>query len=486
MKVPENKTGPQGGDNLPVLYVCLNGTLVATDTLWESVFRLIRSKPLLLLALPLWLARGKAWFRHRMARAMVLDPSSLPYRNKVIEYLRSQKASGRQLVLATSAHQKIASAVAAYLGLFEAVLASDESRNLAGKYKLEAIRSHGGGDNFEFVCTGSSDGPVMKAAASISLVNPGRRILARTKEKSKIDRILVEPASRVKATIASLRLHHWTKNLLLAVPLILAQQWNNTEFIGLVAIAMLCVCLAASSIYICNDLFDLAADRAHPVKSKRPLASGALEISTAVRVATILLAAGVFLALVLLPKDFVLLLLAYVLTALAYSVHLKRRLVLDVIVLAGLYTLRIFAGGAAVGIPVSAWLLGFSMFFFLSLAFAKRSSEVAVSNVKAGKSSHERPYLGCDLDIFRSAGSACGLLSVLVLALYINSPAVRPLYRHPQVLWLLCPVLLYWILRVWFLTLRTETDDDPVILALRDRASYVVGALTLLILAVAS
>jgi 4-hydroxybenzoate polyprenyltransferase len=285
--------------------------------------------------------------------------------------------------------------------------------------------------------------------------------------------------------IRALRPHHWTKNLLLAVPLVVAQEWHNVRAVGMVSLAALCFCLVASSGYLLNDIFDLAADRRHPVKRNRPLAAGDLAISVAVCLSLALVAVALVCAVVFWQNHFWLLLLTYTLTSFAYSIYLKHCMVIDVVVLAGLYTIRILAGGASVDIPVSAWLLAFSMFFFLSLAFAKRYTEMAMTDKTGPLTDRSRPYLVSDLQMFRSAGPACGLLSVLVLALYINSEAVRVLYLWPPALWLLCPLFLYWILRVWFLTMRATTDFDPVVSALRDRTSYVVGIAAIIILLVA-
>ena len=285
--------------------------------------------------------------------------------------------------------------------------------------------------------------------------------------------------------IRALRPHHWTKNLLLAVPLVVAQEWHNVQAVGMVSLAILCFCLVASCGYLWNDIFDLAADRRHPVKRNRPLAAGDLAISVAVWLSVALVAVALVCAVTVWQNHFWLLLLGYTLTSFAYSVYLKHCMIVDVVVLAGLYTIRILAGGASVDIPVSAWLLAFSMFFFLSLAFAKRYTELAMRDQNGPLTRRSRPYLVGDLEMFRSAGPTCGLLSVLVLALYINSQAVRVVYSWPPALWLLCPLFLYWILRVWFLTMRATTDFDPVVLALRDRTSYVVGMAAIIILLVA-
>jgi 4-hydroxybenzoate polyprenyltransferase len=286
------------------------------------------------------------------------------------------------------------------------------------------------------------------------------------------------------AVFTAMRPHHWFKNLLLAVPVVMAHCWDNWTTVWQLLVAIGAFSLVASAIYLFNDLIDLSADRLHPVKKKRPIASGALSTSKALTMAILLTATGMALGWILLPGRFVLLMLAYALLALAYSVCFKRCLVLDVLVLAGLYAFRIFAGGAVVNIQVSAWLLAFSGFFFLSLAFAKRYLDLAVEEDENGfVRTGNRPYTIADLEIFRIAGPTCGLLSVLVLALYINGSAVQILYKNPFVLWFLCPLFFYWMLRWWVLVLRRETTStDPVVFALRDKASVVVLFLVILVL----
>jgi 4-hydroxybenzoate polyprenyltransferase len=472
-------------DKTPV-YVELNGTLLATNTLWESALQLVRQKPVSLLMLPFWLFRGKAWFWHRMSQSVALEPSLLPFRPNVLAYLQSQKAAGRHLFLVTRSSRQTANAVVDHLGLFEGVVVGEGKQKLMAKGKLEAIRSHCKNARFEYVGQGRADVPVIEAASVVTLVNPSWRTLALVRRDQNTYRTLGALPSPFRAMIRSLRPHHWTKNLLLAVPLVVAQQWYNLNSLSLLAAGILCFSLIASSIYVCNDLLDLPADRRHPTKCQRPLAKGDLDIPSGLWMAVGLFALAMVLGLLLMPSDFVLLLLAYALTASAYSMYFKRRMVLDVVVLSGLYTIRIFAGGAAVDIVVSAWLMAFSMFFFLSLAFAKRYTELAKTGEDTQGTGRSRPYTKTDLEIFRSVGPTCGILSVLVLALYINSPAVLALYHQPQALWFLCPVLLYWILRVWFLTLRVKIDYDPVMLALRDRVSYVAAAVVVLILFLAA
>jgi len=292
--------------------------------------------------------------------------------------------------------------------------------------------------------------------------------------------------NRLFAILRSLRLHQWSKNLLLLVPALAARIWMQPDVIVDLVFAFIAFSLAASGGYIVNDLIDLEADRRHPEKKSRPFASGRLPVTLGVVMGPALLLAGIAMAGLAVNDRFGAVVVMYALLSAAYSRWIKRRLLLDVMLLAGFYALRLVAGGAAVNVEVSSWLLAFSMFFFLSLAFAKRLMEFDSSATEPAESNPARPYTAVDRDAFRSIGPTCGLLSILVLALYISSDTVRAIYGQPQMLWLVCPLLLYWVLRVWFFALRGDLHHDPVIFALRDRVSYMVAAAILIVLYLAS
>jgi 4-hydroxybenzoate polyprenyltransferase len=289
----------------------------------------------------------------------------------------------------------------------------------------------------------------------------------------------------LRALIESLRIHQWSKNLLLAVPALLGQVATQPGVIGALLIAYTAFCLAASGNYILNDLIDLEADRRHPGKRQRPLAAGRMSVRTAAIAGPALITAGVGIAVIASTPMFALMLILYLVIALAYSKIFKRMLVLDAMVLAGLYTLRLLAGGAAVAVAVSSWLLAFSMFLFVSLAFAKRLTELDIALSLNETKSWSRAYVARDREAFTVMGPAAGMLSILVLALYVSSDVIRAHYLRPDLLWLLCPLMLYWVLRVWFVTLRGQLHHDPVVFALRDVASYAViaGVLAVLLLA---
>ncbi len=272
-----------------------------------------------------------------------------------------------------------------------------------------------------------------------------------------------------------MRLHQWSKNALVIVPVLLAPRGLSFGGLGRAALAAVSLSLCASAGYVLNDLVDVAADRAHPTKRRRPFASGDLPPRFGPPLLLGLLAIGVGLAVYALPTSFLAMLGLYFAISLTYSFFLKSKLIVDVVVLSWLYTHRVLAGGFATGVSISAWLLAFSMFIFLSLAFAKRHVELRHALDEHGKLP-ARGYTAQDLPMVASMGTTAGYLAVLVFCLYIESSAVAVVYARPKLLWAICPVLLYWISRVWFLTNRGEMDDDPVKFAITDRWSWVCAA----------
>lgn len=296
----------------------------------------------------------------------------------------------------------------------------------------------------------------------------------------------VSPPARRRFMLArALRVHQWTKNLLVFVPLLMAHRIADWGALTRAVYALVAWCLCASAVYLINDHLDLEADRSHPVKRHRPLAAGVLGQKIAWILVPVLGVAGLAIAFLLLPLPFGLSILLYLILTTAYSIYLKRMLMIDVLMLAALYTLRVLSGGFATEIPVSPWLLAFSMFLFLSLAFVKRYAELLAPDMTLTESSR-RNYSAEDADLLKSFGSASGYLSVLVLVLYINSREVVALYRRPTVLWLVGPLLLYWITRIWLLAHRGEMDEDPILFTVRDPTSYVVGGLVAIVIIVAT
>ena len=455
------------------LAVDLDGTLVRTDTLWESVAALVRRDPLAAFALPFWLLRGRAAFKSEVARRAEIDVALLPYDANVLRELRRQRAEGRWLVLATASDSRIAEGVARHLGLFDAVLASDGVRNLKREAKAEALVERYGEGRFDYMGEDRHDVPVWKRAGAAYVV--GARALARGLESSGkvVHEIPREPGGAVPL-LRALRVYQWAKNLLVFVPLATAHLLLLPGAVMAAVLAFTAFSLAASAVYLANDLADLQDDRRHPVKRARPLAAGEVAIGTGAMLIVLLLAGSAALC-ALLPPAFGALLATYLAANLAYSLRIKRIPVVDVFVLAGLYTLRILAGAAAIAVPVSHWLLGFSLFAFLSLALVKRFVEVSNVASRDEVNVAGRGYVAGDGELLAMLGTASASLSVLVFALYITSPQVVVLYRAPALLWFAVPLLLYWMSRIWFLAHRGALHEDPLLFALHDPVSYVTG-----------
>ncbi|WP_206107806.1 UbiA family prenyltransferase [Paludisphaera rhizosphaerae] len=461
------------------LCVDLDGTLIASDMLWESLFDVAKKRPSDLMKLPTWFVDGRAMLKRRLADRSDVDVTLLPYRADVLEFLRRERARGRRVVLATAADERIANEIAEHLEVFDEVIASDGQRNLKGRAKREVLEARFGAGGFDYIGDSTSDCEVWSSAADALVV--GGRLVRRCRGIVREPAMVFETQSRIRPLIRAMRPHQWAKNVLLFVVPLVAHAFDVATWMA-AAVAFVCFSLTASSVYILNDLLDLEADRRHVRKRLRPFASGAASIPAGVAVSLASLAAAAALAATLPPAFGGLLLLYLVLTTL-YSTVFKRRLMIDVVCLAGLYTLRIVAGGAAVSIVPSHWLLAFSMFFFLSLAFAKRYSELSRCRV-AGRLPG-RGYGLEDLDLIRSLGPTSSYVCVLVFAMYLNSPDVHSHYRRPEILWLMSPVLLYWLSRLWFLACRKQLDEDPVLFALHDRISRVCGVIMAILFAAA-
>jgi 4-hydroxybenzoate polyprenyltransferase len=464
----------------------MDGTLLATDVLWESLLVLLKSQPLKIFSLALWLFKGKAYFKRELARCVKLNPAALPYRESVLAYLREEKEAGRELVLATASDQRVAQSVADHLGIFSAVHASDGRVNLSGAHKRRALEKHYGSKGFAYIGNSEADLPIWQAADQALLVQPSSRLLKKARQASPVHRVFFGRKKRLPVFLKALRVSQWVKNILVFVPLLMAHKVTDVALAQQAVVAFFVFSLCASSVYIVNDLLDLESDRQHPRKKNRPFAAGALEIKTGVLLAPLLLVSSFVLSFNFLPPLFTVLLTLYLVLTTAYSFYLKRLLMIDVLILAGLYTLRVLAGGIAVAVFISPWLLAFSSFFFLNLAVVKRYAELRMMQERQQSRSSGRGYMVGDNELLRSIGPTAGYLSVLVLMLYINSREVTVLYHHPFWLWQLAPLLLYWITRIWFMAHRGQMDDDPIVFAVKDPISYAVGAGVAAILVLAS
>ncbi len=463
------------------LCVDLDGTLVRTDTLYESVLRALKRSPWLVFLLPVWLVRGKAHLKREIANRVDLDPAVLPYHSELVAYLREEHAAGRPLILVSAADQRIVDAVARHLGLFERVVGSDGTRNLKGANKRETLRGLFGTGGYDYAGDHRADLDVWADARGAIVVSGDDRLARKTGDR--LVRAFTTPRRRLRTLARALRVQQWVKNVLVFVPLLMAPEARNVALFWNAFVAFLAFSLCASSVYVLNDLLDLEADRRHATKRLRPFAAGDLPVLLGLVVAPLFLASGLVLAIAL-PRAFLAVLVIYMTVTTAYSFRLKHMPLVDVLVLAMLYTGRVIAGAAATRVWPSPWLLGFSLFFFLSLAFVKRYSELYAMRQQQ-ETLKVRGYYPADLELIATNGAISGYISVLVAALYINSDRVVGLYLHPELLWLICPLLLYWISRIWLLAHRGQLHDDPVLFAIKDRASYVVGALIAVVLLLA-
>lgn len=461
------------------LVIDLDGTLLRSDLLLESLFALLRRQPLLAFVLPLWLLKGKAAFKAEIARRVVLDMAAMPWDERVHALIRSA-AGTRYRVLCTASDRALACAAAEHIGQFDEVLASDGRRNLSGRSKAALLVERFGVRGFDYAGNAEVDLHVWRVAREAIVVNAPISLANAAARCTRVSRHLPAPDAGFAAWLRALRVHQWLKNVLVFVPLLASHRMFEPMAASQTAVAFMAFSLCASGVYLLNDLLDLASDRRHPRKRMRPFAAGALPLLHGMLAVPVLSAFAFALALWVSPL-FAAALGLYLLLTLAYTLYLKRIVMMDVMVLAALYTLRIVAGTLAIGAALSFWLLAFSMFLFLSLAMLKRYTELLTVQAQGDAQSAGRDYRVDDLPLVQSLGAASGYLAVLVLALYINSTASELLYRHPQLLWLLCPVLLYWIGRAWMIAHRGLMRDDPVVFAATDRASQLLVAVSALI-----
>ena len=472
-----------GARGMPPLYVDLDGTLTYTDLLLESVLLLLRRNPLYLFLLPLWLLRGRGWLKTQLARRVEPDVALLPYNAQLLDWLRQQRAAGRRLVLASASHRSLVEMVAAHLGLFDAALGSDADRNLKAGGKLRAIEADAGG-GFAYVGNSAADLAVWRQADEIVVVNASAAVLRQAQRLRAPSLVIPRRPFRPQLVMRALRLHQWAKNVLLFVPLLAAHELDPQRWLVTLA-AFVAFGMCASATYVINDLFDLTADRAHPRKHARPFASAALGIPFGAGLAAVLLPLALLLSAWIAPAFFGMMLL-YVAATLAYSMRLKQVAIVDVLVLALLYTHRVVAGGIVSAIVVSNWLLAVSLFVFLSLALVKRCVELEAMNGAGVTALAGRGYRSTDLPYLISMGIASGFVAVLLLALYVDSQIGSVMYPHVELLWLILPVALFWIMRLWLKIARMEIHDDPLMFAIRDRASWIAAAAIVCIAAAAA
>ena len=462
------------------LCVDLDGTLVKSDTLADSLVVLARCHPTALLRAPFWAIKGKAHLKSQVGSLVTLDVAHLPYNRPLLDYLRNEHAAGRKLYLATGADGVLARSIATHLGIFDDVMASDGAVNLTGNNKLLDLEQRFACDGFDYIGNALPDLPLLQGARRAMLANPDFRLNGALKSRNiPVSRKFLDRSRLPLALTKALRLHQWAKNLLVFLPFLLAHSFHAASVLTAL-VAFFCFSLTASATYIFNDLLDLEQDRAHLNKRNRAFAAGDLSVTAGVCI-SLLLAAVALIAAAYLPPTFLVYLLLYLVTTLTYSFALKRIVLVDVVILSSLYTIRMLAGAAATRTPISPWLAAFSVFLFLSLAMVKRFSELQNLHARGANPTNGRGYLLSDTEQLRSFGTSSAYASIVIFALYINGHDVVALYHHASRMWLITPLLILWISRVWLLASRGELDEDPVVFALTDRMSLLLGLGVLLV-----
>jgi len=462
------------------LVVDLDGTLIRGDTLWESAAKLARQSPLRLIAALAALARGRAAFKKALAERVELSMSELRLNEDVVGFVK-ENARSRPVVLATAADQQLAEKLGGELGLFAGVLGTKAGENLKGARKLRAIRQWAGDadpeNGFDYIGDSPADRPVWSEATKRYVVAPDEKAAKRIMGSDEFSQRVHQEGVRLRHFAKAMRPHQWVKNVLIFVPLALSHQIVDFDKLRLSILTFIAFSLCASASYVWNDILDVQADRAHPRKRERPIASGAMPIPLGFAFSLLLLAVSFSIAVMALPAIVAVGFAGYIAFTLTYSLYLKQKLLVDAMSLGLLYGYRILIGGAAANVVVSDWLIAFSTFFFFGLALVKRYSEIARKPPDAPGKLPGRGYYGADREIIGVLGVASSFVSILVLALYLTSPSVVELYARPTALWMVCLVLIYWLSRVWVLAYRGHMPDDPIVFALRDRNSILAGAI---------
>ena len=458
------------------LCVDLDGTLIKLDTLHQAILLLIRRKPSTLFLLPQWIRKGRAFTKNEVARRQSLNVKNLPYNNKLLSYIKSEKNKGRTIILVTASNYRTAEAVSKHLGCFDEVLSSSKSMNLFGSVKRDILKEKY--NTFDYVGDSISDLPIWAVSRKKILVNPSRKTL----KKQSSDLLIVDKDPVSQSIPKTLRVHQWIKNLLLFLPILLAHQLNTTFLITDAVFSFFSFSLAASAIYIINDLFDLEADQSHPRKKYRPFAAGNIQIIQGVFFSPLLLIGSIILS-SFLPVSFLYIIFLYILLTSLYSVYFKQLFGWDVILLTILYNMRIIAGGSVTNTPISLWLLIFSILFFLALAIVKRCIELKElsSNYRSNSNQRGRGYKVTHYNLLCKIGVITSISSTIVLIGYLLSNKVVQLYQSPFYLWLIIPLVAFWFLRLWKRVTQGNLHDDPLVFAITDIQTYITGILTILL-----
>lgn len=457
-------------EKLPLCVDC-DGTLIQTDLLYESLLSLIKLSFKSLFVAPFWLLRGKAFFKQQVASRASIDAATLPYNDRMLVIIRTAREQGRAVSLVTAAPEKFANSIAQYLGLFDSVMSTTNQENLAGSAKAERLERAYGRGRFVYAGNSRADLPVWAVSGGAIVVSSSQSLVDSAARRSPVLEVIPQTKFSIRVWLRAIRVHQWLKNVLVFVPLLAAHRLSDAAAIREAVLAFFAFSFCSSAVYIINDLLDLTADRLHKRKMNRPFASGKIPVPLGLLGAGFLLASAMLVCAFLAPI-FAIVLTAYFLLTCLYSFWLKGQVIVDVMLLASLYTSRILAGAAATAIVPSFWLLAFSMFVFLSLALIKRYSEMQALHLEMKVEAAGRGYSVNDEPVLLSLGTSAGYGAVLILALYVNSVDLEGLYPNRWALWLMLPPILYWISRAWLKAHRGELHDDPIVFAVTDRQSW--------------
>jgi 4-hydroxybenzoate polyprenyltransferase/phosphoserine phosphatase len=474
METSAIETARKGLADIP-LVVDLDGTLFRGDLLVESAFAYLGRAPTRLGELVAEAFRGKAALKAHIAAEAGIEAEHLPYDPEVLALIQEARSASRPVYLASASNEHYVREIAEHLALFDDCFGSNASENLSSDAKAARLVETFGERGFDYIGNDSADLKVWARARRRIAIRPNSNVLRKLLALDPDAVVLQDGASQWRHWIKLLRVHQWSKNALVFVPPITAHHFSYAAIIQSLA-AFIAFSLAASGIYLINDLVDLGPDRKHSTKRNRPLAAGTIPVWDAMLIAPALVATALAVAFLVGPS-FGAVLVGYLALTTAYTFVLKRKMMIDVVVLAGLYTLRVIGGAAAVDVPVSEWLLAFSMFIFVALALIKRYVELAGRLDGNLADATNRNYRKTDLNVVAALAAASAFNAVTVFTLYISSDAVRQLYAHPQALWLICPILMYWMGRLLILAHRRMVDEDPILFAIKDRVSTIAVAM---------
>ncbi|OGU61051.1 MAG: hypothetical protein A2X64_10440 [Ignavibacteria bacterium GWF2_33_9] len=455
------------------LIVDLDGTLIASDILMEQTFQVIKNNPFMIFAVIYWVLKGFAVVKQEVFKRTSLNPQYLPYREEVIDFVKEEKSKGREIIMATASYSENAIPVANHIGIFDNVIATTPEYNLRGKNKAAKLVELYGDKGFDYIGDSYVDLGVWKHAENAILVEPSKDLLNRTKKITNVVKVFYPQSTKFQNFIRAIRVKQWLKNTLLFIPFLLALNHDlNTLF--LLFLGFLAFSMVSSSVYLMNDLNDLEADRMHPIKKFRPIASGAIHLPNAFYMAIFFVIGGIALASFLGNYKFVIILISYYVLNFVYSKYLKNEAILDIILLSSFYTLRLVAGGILAEVAQSDWMISFAIFTFLSFAILKRYAEIKLLQARGIDRKKVRGYHITDEPMLLFSGLSLGFISALVFILYTQSDKVKLLYSHPKYLIYITPLLLLFIMRIWFNTSRVTESDNPFELVLKDRLNYLI------------